>query len=534
MEQHPVPQHIASFEFKLFGNLTVRQFVTLAIPMSVAVALFFSGLPTIIRYALAIFFGGLGLFAALVPIGGRPLDKWIVAFIKAISSPTQRVWVKEAKLPEFLNIVISTPGSSSAPTEPITTQDRERLFSYLRSVPKGQVSPFDVKEQVALSRLGLSYDEGARGGKLPPPIMWATPGPVSKGGSLPQVSTMGAQAAPVPVFIEEGLPVDRSKYQGSMADALPVISDKPKIRTKISDHAKAFALPGLEKKLNRILQRETARKPIELVSVPQLQLASETNFSIENVIPISTPGRRVKLLHGIGKTRARKLHFAPPSGFDLGNLPIRGEARFEISEELKKGLGMEDKEAVIDQMFAKEDAQEKAAPSLVQAAVPTPEPKATPALHKEETKAKVVEHVSVKPQAKIQAQGVRMHQEHQAEVDSKISSFATGNLAQHTKNAEVLSRAQIVPLTNKPNVLSGLVASPIGVPLDGVIITVRDRDGVPVRALKTNKLGQFLSATPLLTGDYTLEIEGQQNRFEPVTISLKGEVVSPLEIKAQA
>jgi len=63
MEQHPVPQHIASFEFKLFGNLTVRQFVTLAIPMGIAALIFFSNLLTIIRLPLALIFGLLGLFA---------------------------------------------------------------------------------------------------------------------------------------------------------------------------------------------------------------------------------------------------------------------------------------------------------------------------------------------------------------------------------------------------------------------------------------------------------------------------------------
>ena len=93
MEQHPVPQHIASFEFKLFGNLTVRQFVSLAIPLSFAAIIFFSNLTPIIRLPISLAFGGFGLFIALVPVGDRPFDKWFVAFIKAIASPTQKILI---------------------------------------------------------------------------------------------------------------------------------------------------------------------------------------------------------------------------------------------------------------------------------------------------------------------------------------------------------------------------------------------------------------------------------------------------------
>src|SRR3989344_2498328 len=107
MEQHPVPQHIASFEFKLFGNLTLKQFVTLSIPMSFAIIVFFSNIPAIIRFPVSITFGAFGFFIALVPINGKSFDKWIVAFVKAILSPTQRIWTKEQKLPEFLNVVVS-------------------------------------------------------------------------------------------------------------------------------------------------------------------------------------------------------------------------------------------------------------------------------------------------------------------------------------------------------------------------------------------------------------------------------------------
>ena len=201
MEQHPVPQHIASFEFKLFGNLTVRQFVTLAIPMGIAALIFFSNLLTIIRLPLALIFGLLGLFAALVPIGGRPFDKWVVTFIKAILSPTQRVWIKEQKLPEFLNIVVSPPPGEEKIPEAVTAQGRERLFAYLRSLPKGEVSPFDVKEQIALQRLNLESAQGITPqGQLPKPILFSNV-PYQGLGQIPTAPT-----PPEPTYAQVSLP----------------------------------------------------------------------------------------------------------------------------------------------------------------------------------------------------------------------------------------------------------------------------------------------------------------------------------------
>lgn len=515
MEQHPVPQHIASFEFKLFGNLTVRQFVTLAIPLAFAALIFFSNLPVYLRFPISITFAGLGLFASLVPVQGRPLDKWVVLFIKAIMAPTQRIWVKDAKLPEFLDIVVSQPKSAkNIEAEPITAGDRERLRSYLRSVPRGQVSPFDVKEQIAIERLNLSM-EGAGEGKLPPAVIWSSGGVLTnqRNLSVPQIQRVAPvnMASSMPQ-ITSGMPAREEEYQGEMAEALPAVSNKAPTRVKISNHAKAYVLPGIEKRIS---------KPMAMVR-PQVQLASETNFSIENVIPITTPGRTMRLLHGVGKTRARKLHFGPPPGFDLNNLPIRGEARFEISDQLKK--------QVDPALFMEEPAKKEA---------PLPEVIRGDGSHgsvKQGHYADAKKFQDVVPHA-------HMRVSHDVGADSKaVSQEPTGDsrvrvlrdeVGDQTKPMEILSKASIVPLTNKPNVLSGLVADASGVPLEGAIVTVRDEHGVPVRALKTNKLGQFLSATPLPSGIYTLDIDGAGMNFEPLRLNFAGEVLAPLSIKSK-
>src|SRR3989344_3177773 len=524
MEQHPVPQHIASFEFKLFGNLPVRQFVTLAIPMGIAIFIFFSNLLTIIRLPLALIFGLLGLFAALVPIGGRPFDKWVVAFIKAILSPTQRVWIKEQKLPEFLNIVVSAAPSEEKIPETITTQGRERLFAYLRSLPKGEISPFDVKEQVALGRLNLESAQGLAGlGQLPKPIIWPT-APYKGLGQIPSAPT-----AKEPTYAQSSLPqvnsvpplsmaqtLSSEDYPEKLKEALPPLESYRKTAAVISPHAKPYVLPGLEKKLGQGFTKEA--RPVELIKTPIAHLASDVNFSIENIIPIRTPGRRLKFLTGVGKTRVRKLHFGPPENFDISKLPIRGEARFDISDELKKQLHFLE--------------------NLSQAPFPTTK----------KVKPKTLTGVSIKPSSvKAVPKTIRfvpkpIHgfskpkdvsfkpQEEQL-TDSKMT--ISDQKTVRASPASILPRAQIVPLTNRPNVISGLIADERGTPLEGAIVVVRDQNGIPLRALKTNKLGQFLSATSLNDGTYSIEIESELVKFNPITINLIGQVLAPMEIKAK-
>ncbi|OGY24073.1 MAG: hypothetical protein A2172_00825 [Candidatus Woykebacteria bacterium RBG_13_40_15] len=87
-------------------------------------------------------------------------------------------------------------------------------------------------------------------------------------------------------------------------------------------------------------------------------------------------------------------------------------------------------------------------------------------------------------------------------------------------------------LTSAPNVINGIVRDKGGLLLSNVIIVVKDSTGDPVRALKTNKIGQFAISTPLPNGTYIMELESTTNNFNNIQVELKGEVLPPIEIKA--
>ena len=500
MEQHPVPSHIASFEFKLFGNLTIRQFVTLAIPASIGAIIFFSGLPDLIRFPLSGLFVGFGLLIALVPFGGRPFHKWIMAFFKAILSPTQRIWIKEAKIPEYLWVITNVQPAPAQEVQNIDEKSKEKLEAYLASLPKSRkATALDVSEQIALENLHLDWHGKAAEGKMPAAIVWPSDADISPkytafADSLPQINHEPSSAA--------------------TAGAKPSYQKKAAILPRISHHAKPYVLVGIEARL-RGKAPAIPIKPSGNANIkPKSHLASETNFATENIIPIVTPDMHIKLLHGIGKVRVRKLHFAPPSGFDLSKLPVRGERQFEISKELMSRF-----HPPLDVLYQNP-----------QAVLPKDEEK--PQIKTQDASLGRKYRESPAEQAKT---GQTESQPRSAQQqDIKNSSFPTNFLQSQDQSPAILAQmAQMVPLTNKPNVISGIVLSSQNTPLAGAILIIRDETGVPVRALKSNRLGQFLSATSLPKGNYQIEIEAENEDFEPVALVLRNEVLIPIQIRAK-
>lgn len=90
-----------------------------------------------------------------------------------------------------------------------------------------------------------------------------------------------------------------------------------------------------------------------------------------------------------------------------------------------------------------------------------------------------------------------------------------------------------VTLTTTPNIINGIITDSQGVYLEGVIAVTHDKDNLPVRALKSNKLGQFIAATPLQNGTYTITFEKENLEFDAVQIELNGATLPPIRISAK-
>ena len=95
MEQHPIPQQISSYEFKLVGDMTLKQFLKAATGIIIAILINSTKLMVLIKWPLMFVFGGLGLALAFLPLEDRPLETWIISFIKSIYAPTIFIYKKK-------------------------------------------------------------------------------------------------------------------------------------------------------------------------------------------------------------------------------------------------------------------------------------------------------------------------------------------------------------------------------------------------------------------------------------------------------
>lgn len=111
MEPHPIPRQITTFEFKLIGFLTLRQFIYLAIFFPLGVVFFYLVPIPLLNVLFALVPVLLGIALAFVPYNERPLDVWIKNFVKKLFSSSQYYYLKKNQPPAFLKdvFIYSTP-----------------------------------------------------------------------------------------------------------------------------------------------------------------------------------------------------------------------------------------------------------------------------------------------------------------------------------------------------------------------------------------------------------------------------------------
>ncbi len=158
MKQHPVPQNIASYQFRLVGEMTLKQFLELAVGLIIAYFCFHLQIPYLIKWPIIVLAALAGFAFAFMPIQDRPLDQWITNFIKSIYAPTRYLWRKNNQPPAYLTEKsFKTSGESSMQS---TLIKQRKLTEYLKSLP-GQaqvivqkpVTSLDQEEEKQLNQI---------------------------------------------------------------------------------------------------------------------------------------------------------------------------------------------------------------------------------------------------------------------------------------------------------------------------------------------------------------------------------------------
>jgi hypothetical protein len=160
MESHPIPQQISSYQFRLVGDMTLKQFFQLAGGVLVSIIFYASKLHPLIKWPFIIFFALLGVGLAFFPFEDRPLETWLISFFRNIYSPTLFRW-KKINMP-----LVFYQNEAATPSEKVlTTPSEQKLEDYLSKPAVSQTgffSKFEDAEKNFLKRIGQIFSSASR------------------------------------------------------------------------------------------------------------------------------------------------------------------------------------------------------------------------------------------------------------------------------------------------------------------------------------------------------------------------------------
>lgn len=206
MEQHPIPRQITTFEFKLIGFLTIKQFIYLIVFIPIGFIVYYIFPIPILNILLGIITGSLGFAFAFVPINDRPLDVWVRNFFKRLTSATQYLYHKGNEPLYFLKNLyfVNDPHHIMSHIEA-----QEKLSSYLTS--KNPSTPKAQKKQTVVNLFQMP------------------------------TSTLSGKSQVVP----QGLPVESEPTHQQLEPQVTVNGQKKPFFTGVVKNHKLIPIPGI-------------------------------------------------------------------------------------------------------------------------------------------------------------------------------------------------------------------------------------------------------------------------------------------------
>ncbi len=169
MKRHALPQNIMDVEFKLFGALTLSQFVNLAVNVIVAVVVFTLPLPAVIKWPIILFFVGLGLALALITVNGQPFSTWLGNFALALTTSQRRVWKKMPETPEMLQSKYKPTGKYQTHLVSSSKKQEQDNMPLLTESAKQNAVEIDQKEDKELAAIDSHIQKNFDKKDLKPP-----------------------------------------------------------------------------------------------------------------------------------------------------------------------------------------------------------------------------------------------------------------------------------------------------------------------------------------------------------------------------
>lgn len=546
-KQHPIPQNVLGVEFKLVGELTLRQFLYVGGAILLAYLIYSTSLPTFVSYPLSLTIALLGLAAAFLPIQNQSFDQWLVHFFTALTTPTQRVWRKIPNPPDFF--LFSYAPSSAALRAP-AAKDRARLQEYLKTLKAPaavtEKNELDLAEENFLKKLGLTPPPPPSAAGLPPP---------SKSSYQPFVRP------PRKTPQEFNLASEISYAQGGII-AVP--------GEKHPHYIPSLSHVRVGRKLGTIMVTSEGAAPvqgeIELAGVPKPEMAEE------RLIPLSPQEKEDALKKQLAELEAKmeilkkeKPPLRPPvftaytKTLPGSYLKIRSGGagpESEMEKLRRENLVLKEKlqagEEISEEKRQADESEERYRANFSRLSEKNSRlqeelEKAQAALEKMQTYAREVSAKDPDFQKRLKEQEEKLDAVRQEEAAAGEALASLGKERHRRRAASSLTaraedlRGRLEPpppppapkmpplVKDAPNIINGVVKNHRGELLEGAVVIVKDEMDEPVRALKTNKVGQFIITTPVANGRYQISVAAGGEVFDIMIVNVLGEVLEPLE-----
>lgn len=582
--QHPVPQHVLGVEFKLVGGLTIHQFAYIGGSIILAYLTYASILPAIFRIPLAAFLVILGLSLALLPVNDRPLDVYLKNFLLAISSPTERVWIKA---PATLDIFYESFATTAAPAATAHPgQSRQEIRDYFEKVKTGGGrTTLDLREEEYLKGLSLEMTGGeGLAGEKKETETFAPPPPPPFRPERVEVKPAPTLASEVNFSQEEIIPLSTGKTKRFVTTIKNVRAGR-----------KLHSLPTVEGEIVMPVLGEVVLKTKEEAEEDQQKLLEQAAAAVSNlenqiqaakktvaggpaplseVTPIPTPAATPPSPPPAAEKTPPppQAAFAPPPGAPSEKAKLAGQMA-SLSEELER-LREKNTELLLEverQKAAREEAerletelqryQEKMKTLQVQNEKLTNEMRQTAGelkrIREEKTLSETEKENSIRQLREQQKRLEELAREKAESIDDIVrlqkelqgARLKAQKTAQETFYAPAKAKTEggetgpgaarpdkpkpLAFIKDIPNVINGYVRGKDGSLIRNAVIIVKDQGNDVVRALKTNDLGQFAITTPLPNGLYQVEASAEGATFAIITVDLVGTVLEPIEFEGR-
>lgn len=272
MENHPIPQDVTGFQFKLVGNMTIKQFGYVAIGVILAVIFYYLPISGLIKYPLVLLFSLTGVAFAFVPLAGRPMDVMLAHFFKDLLRPNQYVYHKIGGKLLFTDIPLerikpqpATTSQTKAPQQSQSLEKQAKLHAYLSQVSAQPKTEIDVKEQQFLNALFQQTTQIPQSNiQQPPPPVGQPPttpeqpvvSTVQQIPDLPEQETVQqAMQAPLPAgqpisappteTLEQAAPIETLPQQLTAVTAPEQIAVPQSVRAIPASQAAQLGMPAL-------------------------------------------------------------------------------------------------------------------------------------------------------------------------------------------------------------------------------------------------------------------------------------------------